>query len=228
MSVRFEVVLNGKRVCTAGIRGDGVLAVGLDRVKHPGQEPTYSLHVGALGSFGPDTGRNEHVSWPVPSSLGIGDEITIRLLEAGEFDDPTEIRPSPSALLEDPVFGRIEYNIRAWDGTVPFEHAPISTMRVHVCADEDGPSTRQRELFQDFRAIYASLWPSIADALAKCHPDSAPRDELMDRLDPTLGVSIYDDSGAIETCYRFRDDPAFRAYFVTIRNWEIVEICSAD
>ena len=79
MSVRFEVIFNGRRLCTAGIEGDGVLGVGLDRVKHSGQEPQYSLHVGGLGSFGPETGRQEHVSWPVPESIGIGDEITIRL-----------------------------------------------------------------------------------------------------------------------------------------------------
>ncbi len=104
MSTRFEVLKNGKRVCISGIIGDGVLCVGLNYVSHPGQESTYDLQIGGLGMFDGSQDRQHHASWPSPD-LAVGDEITIRILPPGEYDQPYGMIDTARKTIEDPELG---------------------------------------------------------------------------------------------------------------------------
>ena len=55
MSVRFEVLRNGHRLCISGINGDGVLTVMVDYVKHKGKDPDLGLSVGGAREVQPIT-----------------------------------------------------------------------------------------------------------------------------------------------------------------------------
>jgi hypothetical protein len=79
----FAVFVNGQQVCTAGIGPDGVLTAILDWVGGgPRQTPEglFGLHVGGL-----DSQTDEHVDWSVPE-VGVGDEVTIRIVETEDID----------------------------------------------------------------------------------------------------------------------------------------------
>lgn len=227
MSVRFEVIYNGKRMCIAGIQGDGILSVGIDHVKRPDEDAVSHLHVGGLGRFDPSVEQDHHVSWPVPDKIQIGDEITVRLLPEGEFDAPPEMEQSPTATLQDPVFGKINYNVDGWDGTVAFPFPPISTAHVHITADENGPSGKQQHLFQELTFRYPGLWPQITDALLRCHPFFLTVFDLNESIDSNVCINIYDESNTLEICYTFCQEER-RAYFIKIQDGELIEVCSAD
>lgn len=167
MSVRFQVLFNGAAICIAGVPGEGVLSVGLDRVQRRGEDEKLSLHINGLARYHPEMANDFYAYWKVPENVGVGDEVTIRILPPGDYDDPANVRRSPSAEIDDPTFGLLRYNVSAWDGVVPFDFAPSRTthLRVHVKGSEDGPSEVQREAFQELRSRYAQLWPSVAEAL---------------------------------------------------------------
>jgi hypothetical protein len=82
----FEVSLNGSKLCTAGVGGDGVLTAilswaGSSRPEWSARKP--DLHVGGLvGSV--------HVGWLSESSLEleVGDEVSIQVVESEDADEP--------------------------------------------------------------------------------------------------------------------------------------------
>ena len=94
--IRLQVLLNGEVVTTAGMDDRGVLSAILTRVfrseanharlkgKELDNEEEISLSVGGLSSL-----TDEHVRW-YDESVKRGDEITIRILDAGNFDEPYE------------------------------------------------------------------------------------------------------------------------------------------
>ena len=93
--MRFQVIINGKKICTAGIKEYGVLSAiaswvkrhpaKYDPNKHPSleeftaEEITFSL--GGLLNDG------VHVQWD-KREIRPGDEITIKILEQGQYDEP--------------------------------------------------------------------------------------------------------------------------------------------
>jgi hypothetical protein len=99
-NVRFQVLVNGKVRGTAGMQSLGVLSLVLDWVrrdlaaipKQARKNPDFSeadwicnkvhVHLGGLDSV-----ANQHVVW-FGDELSVGDEVTVRLLPAGEFDRP--------------------------------------------------------------------------------------------------------------------------------------------
>jgi len=93
----FEVTINGKRLCTAGVE-DGVLTAILSHVKgqrastepHEDQSTDKSesldFRVGGLEHVG--VGASAHVDW-LTQDISIGDEIIIKILEATTCDEPT-------------------------------------------------------------------------------------------------------------------------------------------
>ena len=93
----FEVTINGKKVCTAGVGDDGVLTSIITFVKrNDSSEETadtqansdsasIDLRVGGLANRGP--GVTEQVEW-LHQNLVVGDEITIKIVEASECDEP--------------------------------------------------------------------------------------------------------------------------------------------
>ena len=227
MSTRFEILKNGERVCISGINGDGVLSVVLNYVKHPGQELTHDLQIGGLGMFDGSQDRQHHAAWVSPD-VATGDEITIRILPAGEYDEPGGMTGSPQKMIDDPDFGRLNYYIDSWDADIAFDSAPIESAHIHLRADDSGPSKQQRDLVSDLRVRHVQLWPEICSALVRCHPEIKTTDELSARLVPHVGINLYDDSNTIEISYSIEGDPEFRGYFITLRNWEITEVCMAE
>ena len=105
MSVRFEVTVNKRRVCIAGIRGNGVVTIGVDRVQRSTQHypknyhrkpggcsieewcrERVSLHVG--GARWHDDG-DENYGWHL-QDMKPGDEIRIRVLPSGKATRPKQ------------------------------------------------------------------------------------------------------------------------------------------
>ena len=79
----FEVYVNGKRLCVAGIGDDGVLNTMVDHVVGNGRNELY-LRVGGLISP-----TNEHVLWR-SQRLKIGDEVRVKIVETASVDRPKE------------------------------------------------------------------------------------------------------------------------------------------
>lgn len=88
---RFDIFINNKRVCTAGLEHFGTLAVilgylHLDPAKLEAQGRTnengFDLHIGGIDHA---IEGGHHVRWHAPE-IKVGDEITVRILEPGPFD----------------------------------------------------------------------------------------------------------------------------------------------
>jgi hypothetical protein len=89
----FEVFLNRKRLCVAGIDADCVLTAIVDYVS--GKRGRLHLGVGGL-----DTSAEEHVRWQ-ERHLRVGDEIRIRIANRKQADSPVKrFRRDPSKELE--------------------------------------------------------------------------------------------------------------------------------
>ncbi len=83
----FEVIINGERVCTAGVGDDGVLTGILSFVKRAQDDldsESLDLRIGGLAKRESAT---EHVEW-LNRKLAVGDVITIKIVEAAECDEP--------------------------------------------------------------------------------------------------------------------------------------------
>lgn len=92
MSARFEILVNGEKLCTSGIDGDGVLSAILSYALNPRLDiNNYEFSVGSLNTDRA-AGVQHHANWLTPP-VGPGDEITIRILSPGEFDPPTSRQP---------------------------------------------------------------------------------------------------------------------------------------
>jgi hypothetical protein len=135
---------------------------------------------------------------------------------------------SPRETVNDPDFGQLNHYIDSWDADIRFDSAPIESAHIHIKADDLGPTQNQRALIVELRDRHAQLWPSICSALVKCHSEIKTCDELSSRLIPHVGINLYDDSRTIEITYRVDGDPEFRGYFVTLRDWELAEVCMAE
>ncbi len=80
----MEVLLNGKKLCTAGIDQAGVLNAMVDIVwRKPKAEYATHLRVGGM------QGR-DHLNWAA-ADLTIGDEITIRVVDTLSIDTPVRV-----------------------------------------------------------------------------------------------------------------------------------------
>lgn len=92
----FEVTINGKKRCTAGIGDDGVLTSIVSFVvrrnvsaeigeSQNDNSENLDLRVGGLTNS--ESGVTEHVDW-LHQVLAVGDEIVIRIIEASVCDEP--------------------------------------------------------------------------------------------------------------------------------------------
>ena len=79
----FEIHLNGKRLCLAGIDGDCVLTVIVNHVVGDGRNEL-RLHIGGLISA-----TEEHVRWKAPH-LRLGDKMALRIVETDRVDKPAK------------------------------------------------------------------------------------------------------------------------------------------
>ena len=90
----FEVYLNGKKLCLAGIGDDGVLTTIVNWVARGGKGGLF-LEVGGLISP-----VSEHVAWVKQKPLRVGDQLRIMLVERKAVDPPTDKhRTDPRAQL---------------------------------------------------------------------------------------------------------------------------------
>ena len=98
--VRFEVLLNGRRVAITGIKEFGVMSAIITWVRRnpknitakmraePGFDELHFLReICELELGGLDSSADKHLFW-AREALRPGSEITIRVLPAGEFDAP--------------------------------------------------------------------------------------------------------------------------------------------
>jgi hypothetical protein len=96
--LRFEVFINGRRACISGMDGHGVLDVVLTRVKRsPAAYPGRNKHPLKLSKAAWSKERIDvsvggldstaYLHW-LRRDLGIGDEISIKLLPPGKYDAP--------------------------------------------------------------------------------------------------------------------------------------------
>ena len=80
----FEIYVNGKRLCLAGVTDASVLTTIIDYV---GRD-TQRLHLHVCGLLIP---QEEHVRWQ-ERDLTVGDEVRIRIIESDKVDAPTPKR----------------------------------------------------------------------------------------------------------------------------------------
>jgi bifunctional ADP-heptose synthase (sugar kinase/adenylyltransferase) len=83
----FEIHINGKRRCLAGIANDGAMSavlswVGRGRAERGLPKEDVSLQVGGLDSL-----RREHMDW-LQQSLAAGDEVMVRVVDVRNVDAP--------------------------------------------------------------------------------------------------------------------------------------------
>lgn len=226
MSTRFEILKNGERVCICGIHGRGVLSAGITYVAHSDQS-NYKLHIGGLGLFDGSRDREVHADWPAPH-VSTGDEITIRIMPPGDFDEPEDLSASPKNAVQDPDFGLINYYMNAWDAEISLPSPPIARAHIHLRADDSGPTEMQRNLFQELALQHTRLWPQISTALVRCHPEIESPKELSERINSRVGIEFSEEPHTIEISYRINGEPENRSYFIKLRNWEIVEVSMAQ
>jgi hypothetical protein len=82
----FQILLNGKRICLAGIPKDGVLTTTVTYVPFRKRRET-RLYVGGL-----ELPENEHVFWK-EAILRTGDEVRIKIVETKTTDKPLDRYP---------------------------------------------------------------------------------------------------------------------------------------
>jgi len=84
----FDVYLNDKKVCTAGISGDGVMSLIVNFLPRHGSEDCH-LTVGGLNSR-----EMEHLRWVRRRQLSVGDRLRIEVIEATAVDEPERLGPA--------------------------------------------------------------------------------------------------------------------------------------
>ncbi len=96
--IAFEIIVNGKRLCCAGIVDRGILTALLNWVRRRPEavpstaRPVEELKFGVAGLRSGIGGPGEHLTW-YDDSVKIGDEIRIRIVEVPEADEPTKREP---------------------------------------------------------------------------------------------------------------------------------------
>ena len=80
----FNVSLNGKKLCLAGVGERGVLSAIMSLVARDRGEDLF-LQVGGLAN-------EEHIDWVKQKRLRVADEIRVKIVETGSADRPVRRR----------------------------------------------------------------------------------------------------------------------------------------
>jgi hypothetical protein len=80
----FDVSMNTKKLCLAGVGESGVLSAIISWVAGGRGEDLF-LHVGGLAN-------EEHFDWIRQKPLKVGDEIRVKIVETGSSDKPARKR----------------------------------------------------------------------------------------------------------------------------------------
>jgi hypothetical protein len=87
----IELSRNGKRLATGGLPGKGVLSVIFDRVFAEVHGPRELLHF-SFGGLDTSAQPNASLTWAYGGVL-VGDEFTVRFVEATASDEPHDRAP---------------------------------------------------------------------------------------------------------------------------------------
>ncbi len=91
----FDVYLNQRKLCRAGIGDNGVLTAIVNWVAGDGRRDLF-LQVGGLM-----TPQDEHVRWVSQKRLRVGDRISVKVVEARSADKPSKAyRINPAETLK--------------------------------------------------------------------------------------------------------------------------------
>ena len=93
--IAFEVSINGRRRCLAGIEL-GILSAIIDAAERDTGSEVRQIAVGGLRQP-----SGEHVNW-IRDPIHVGDEITIKIVEADQVDDAVVRHVGPPRGCSDP------------------------------------------------------------------------------------------------------------------------------
>ena len=93
--IAFVISVNGQRIGTIGVGDSGVLGAHVSWSGHSGEPGNLDLGIGGL-----DSRTDEHIRWPDPPEIKVGDTITIQVIETDTVDTPTD-RKTPAQLREE-------------------------------------------------------------------------------------------------------------------------------
>jgi len=88
----FTVFHNEKKICTAGVGLAGVISVAVNWNGNAKDIDEFDMHVGGI-----DSSTGDFVNWSVPT-IGVGDEIIIRLAEVEKPDRAARRRTEKQVL----------------------------------------------------------------------------------------------------------------------------------
>lgn len=103
--IAFNVYLNGKKVCIAGVADTGVLSAHVTWVRRTGEHTLSMQSDGVEEELTMDVGglitpTDEYVRWADRRAVQVGDEIRIKIVEAERVDPPPiRNRSDPAADL---------------------------------------------------------------------------------------------------------------------------------
>ena len=95
--IAFDIYLNDKKLCRAGVGDSGVLSAIVTwaaRTMSTGKDENLSLNLGGL-----ITPRGEHVSWINQKPLAVGDKIQINIVATDSVDEHQRRDPADDARL---------------------------------------------------------------------------------------------------------------------------------
>jgi ClpA/ClpB-like protein len=124
----FQVDINGKRLCVAGIGEDGVLSAILNHIAGKTGD-RFQLSVGGL-----DSSTDERLSWGAFVELSVGDEIRVEIIETDSVDQPQVRGPNLFRRLTEPArqvfhFAVAEGRRYGAGDSVDTEHLLIALLR---------------------------------------------------------------------------------------------------
>jgi hypothetical protein len=93
--IAFVVSVNGQRVGTIGIGDNGVLDTIVCWSGRIGEPGDLRISFGGL-----DNTTDEHVRWPDPPKIKVGDTVTVQVVETDSVDTPTD-RKTPAQLRQE-------------------------------------------------------------------------------------------------------------------------------
>lgn len=105
----FEVYWNGKKLCTVGKPSEGVLQVGIRSYsvtksgsgESDGPTRVEGMQLSVSGNRRTAGGGSESVSW-VEHDVAEGDEVTLRIVDVDEVDDPVRVN-----LVDEELFRKL-------------------------------------------------------------------------------------------------------------------------
>ena len=129
--------------------------------------------------------------------------------------------------MNDKQLGKIERDIDAWVGEIPFQFLCSGTesIRFRIRAGESGPSSEQRRLIQELVERYELLSPKIQTKHAELRSNtggtslsSLPKPRLLLSVPGVINSDVVD----FLLCYEFEgEDRDGSGYFLGFGGWDI-------